>query len=81
MPTPLLETHINSYLEATKVTSFPSSVLCLLIFTGLIGDAAAGLASALTGSLAFATSAFDSALCHVTSIQCHYMMFHIFSLL
>ena len=49
-------------------------LLRVLILTGLIGDAAAGLARTLAGSLALAAAALDSAFCHITGIQCHDML-------
>ena len=41
----------------------------LLVFAGLIGDAAAGLASGLAGSLALAAAAVLGALAQVTGNQ------------
>ena len=46
----------------------------VLVFTGLVCNTAAGLACALAGSLALAAAALDSALCHITGIQCHDML-------
>ena len=47
----------------------------ILVLTGLVCNAAAGLACALAGSLALAAAAVDSALSHITGIQGH-DMFH-----
>ena len=46
----------------------------VLVFTGLVCNTTAGLACALAGSLALAAAALDSALCHITGIQCHDML-------
>ena len=51
-----------------------SELFRVLVFAGLVGNTAAGLACALAGSLALAAAALDGALCHITGIQCHDML-------
>ena len=57
----------NIYLETV--------LFSVLVLAGLVCNAAAGLACALAGGLALAAAAVDSALCHITGIQCN-DMFH-----
>ena len=52
-----------------------SELFRVLVFAGLVGNTAAGLACALAGSLALAAAALDSTLSHITGIQSH-DMFH-----
>ena len=57
------------------MTAIFAKSFSVLVLTGLVCNAAAGLACALAGGLALAAAAVDSALSHITGIQCH-DMFH-----
>ena len=57
------------------MTAIFAKSFSVLVLTGLVCNAAAGLACALAGSLALAAAALDSTLSHITGIQSH-DMFH-----
>ena len=52
------------------MTAIFAKSFSVLVLTGLVCNAAAGLACALAGSLALAAAAVLSALSHITGIQC-----------
>ena len=55
------------------MTAIFAKSFSVLVLTGLVCNAAAGLACALAGSLALAAAALDSTLSHITGIQSHDM--------
>lgn len=59
--------------ERSSRSGFPMSHLAarlsVLVLAGLVSDAAACLACALAGCLAFAAAARNSTLCHITCVK------------
>ena len=69
-----LVNHSHSSVNSHKKSRLPAAIFSVLLFrlgvlALLVGDAAAGLAGRLAGSLALAASAVSSAVAEITGIQ------------